>query len=66
MADGNSAGIPINLAKNACHYNAMRYIMPYDHQFCRLSFFTSVHPPELLIFQEHSPTPFSKPFTHLG
>ena len=31
-----------------------------------LSFFRTIHPPEPLIFQEHSPTPFSRAFTHLG
>ncbi len=31
-----------------------------------LSFFRSIHPPESLIFQGHSPTPFSRAFTHLG
>ena len=31
-----------------------------------MSFFRSIHPPEPLIFQEHSPTPFSRAFTHLG
>jgi len=31
-----------------------------------VSFFRSIHPPEPLIFQEHSPTPFSRAFTHLG
>jgi len=32
----------------------------------KVSFFTIIHPPEPLIFQEHSPTPFSRAFTHLG
>ena len=31
-----------------------------------VSFFRTIHPPEPLIFQEHSPTPFSRAFTHLG
>ena len=31
-----------------------------------MSFFITIHPPEPLIFQEHSPTPFSRAFTHLG
>jgi hypothetical protein len=31
-----------------------------------MSFFRTIHPPEPLIFQGHSPTPFSRAFTHLG
>jgi hypothetical protein len=34
--------------------------------FGSVSFFRTIHPPEPLIFQGHSPTPFSRAFTHLG
>jgi integrase len=40
--------------------------VPMTKKVASVSFFRTIHPPEPLIFQGHSPTPFSRAFTHLG